>query len=156
MQKITKNLTMGALIAALYAVLTILLAPFSFGPIQFRVAEALTVLPYVFPQAVPGLFIGCLVANIYGGLGPIDIFGGSFLTLIAALLTLWLKRYNTPWLAPIPPIIINAFGVSLYLHVLADVPYWLTVLYIGLGQTGACLVLGLPLLYAFLVRRKHF
>ncbi|MBN2410748.1 QueT transporter family protein [candidate division KSB1 bacterium] len=144
----TRFITTAAIIGALYAALTLILAPVSYGPVQVRIAEALTVLPYFFPQAIPGLYLGCMAANIFGGYGPIDIFGGSFLTLIAAFLTYWLRRFNKPWLAPLPPVVINAFGVSLYLAWLADVPYWVTVGYIAVGQFAACYLLGLFLLYA--------
>jgi len=144
----TRYITTAAIIGALYAALTLLLAPMSYGPVQVRVAEALTVLPYFFPQAIPGLFLGCMAANIFGGYGPIDIFGGSFLTLIAALLTYWLRRFKKPWLAPLPPVVINALGVSLYVSWLADMPYWVTVGNIALGQLAACYILGLVLLYA--------
>ena len=80
------------IIAALYAALTIALAPISYGPIQLRVSEALTILPYLTPAAIPGLFIGCLVANILGGLGIYDVVGGSLCTLLAAFLTYLVAR----------------------------------------------------------------
>jgi len=155
MKSMTKYITFSALIGALYAVLTVLLAPISYGPMQVRVAEAMTVLPFLFPQAIPGLYVGCMVANIWGGYGPIDIFGGSALTLIAALLTYWLRRFNTPWLAPIPPIVLNAFGVGYYLHVLADTPLWATIGWVGLGEAIACFAIGMPLLFAIRKRIKN-
>ncbi len=155
MKSMTKYITFSALIGALYAVLTVLLAPISYGPMQVRVAEAMTVLPFLFPQAIPGLYVGCMVANIWGGYGPIDIFGGSALTLIAALLTYWLRRFNTPWLAPIPPIVLNAFGVGYYLHVLADTPLWATIGWVGLGEAIACFAIGMPLLFAIRERIKN-
>ncbi len=150
---LSRPITQSAIIGGIYAALTIVLAPWSYGPVQVRVAEALTVLPYLYPQAIPGLFVGCMLANIVGGYGPIDIFGGSLLTLLAGLTTYWLARLKKPWLAPIPPVAFNAFGVGLILHVAAGAPYWLTVLYVGMGQTIACFGLGLPLLYA--IRRRY-
>jgi uncharacterized membrane protein len=155
MKSVTKTITMSASIAALYAALTIILAPISYGPIQVRVAEALTVLPYVLPQAIPGLYIGCMTANIWGGLGPVDIFGGSAVTLIAALLTFHLRHYNKPWLAPLPPVVLNAVAVGCYLHVLTQTPVILSMAWVALSQTIACYGLGLPLLYA-LRRRRLF
>lgn len=151
----TKNIAIAGIIGALYAALTIILAPISYGPVQVRLAEALTVLPFIFPAAIPGLYFGCMAANIFGGFGPIDIFGGSFLTLIAALLTYWLRRYNKPWLAPLPPVLINALGVSLYLHVLSDLPYWMTVSYIAIGEFVACYAFGLILLYTLKKKNLH-
>ena len=167
MKQPTRYITTAAIIGALYGALTIFLAPISFGPLQIRVAEALTVLPYLMPQAIWGLWIGCMGANIYGGLGPIDIFGGSFITLLAAVATYGLRRTGKPFLAPLPPVIFNAFGVSAYLHLLIgppDIsfwggeklsPYFLFVILIGLGQVLACYGLGYPLLLV-LKRRLDF
>ena len=132
-----------AMIGAIYIILTIIFAPISYGPIQVRIAEALVILPFIEPSAIIGLFIGCILANIYGGLGMVDIIGGSVCTLIAAYLT---SKVKNPKLAPLPPVIINAFGVSAYLCLLFDLPYWITVLYIGIGELTACYVLGYPLL----------
>lgn len=165
MKSHTQNITHAAIIGAVYAALTIFLAPISFGPVQVRLAEALTVLPFLFPQSLWGLWIGCLIANIYGGLGPIDIFGGSALTLLAALSTFYLRRFKKPILAPLPPVLFNAFGVSAYLHFLVAPPeitffgldrlpvYWLFVITIGFGEFVACYGLGYPLL---LTLQKRF
>ncbi|KPL04502.1 MAG: hypothetical protein AMJ73_04180 [candidate division Zixibacteria bacterium SM1_73] len=141
-----KYIAQVGIIGSLYAVITIILAPISYGPIQVRVSEALTVLPYLSPAAIPGLFIGCVVANIYGGLGIYDIIGGSLLTLLAAFLTFLASKTKKPILAPVPPVLVNAFGVSLYLHFLFQLPYWITVIYIGTGEIAACFVLGYLLL----------
>jgi uncharacterized membrane protein len=150
----TKYIAQVGIIGSLYAVVTIILAPISYGPIQVRVSEALTILPYLTPSAIPGLFIGCLVANIYGGLGIYDIIGGSLCTLLAAFLTFLSSKTKKPILAPIPPILINAFGVSLYLHFLFKLPYWLTAIYIGIGEIVACFILGYPLLRIILKKEK--
>ena len=141
-----------AMVAAIYVVLNIIFAPISYGPIQARIAEALVVLPFIDPSAIMGLFLGCILANIYGGLGMVDIVGGSLCTLIAAYLTYKLKN---PKLAPLPPVLINAFGVGIYLHLLFDLPYWITVLYIGIGEFVACYVLGYPLLLLLIKNKKR-
>jgi len=94
------------------------------------------------------------VANIYGGLGIYDIVFGSLCTLIAAVLTYFLGKIKKPILAPLPPVVVNAFGVSLYLHFLFKMPYFLTVSYIALGETIACYVLGYPLLRLILSNDK--
>jgi uncharacterized membrane protein len=117
-----------------------------------RIAEALVVLPFIDSSAIIGLFLGCILANIYGGLGMVDIIGGSLCTLIAAYLT---YKVNNPKLAPLPPVLINAFGVSIYLHLLFDLPYWITVLYIGIGEVIACYVLGYPLLILLIKNKKR-
>ena len=79
----TRSLCVSAVIAALYAALTLLLAPISYGPIQLRLSEALTLLPILLPEAVPALAIGCLLANILGGATIFDIIFGTLATLLA-------------------------------------------------------------------------
>ena len=98
-------ITQGAVIAAIYVVLVLIFDTFSFGPIQFRIAEMLTVMPYFTPAAIPGLFVGCLIANIIGGGLIWDIVFGSIATLIGAIGS-YLVRKNK-WLVPLPPIIAN-------------------------------------------------
>ncbi len=121
------------------------LAPISFGLIQFRIAEALTVLAFYTPAAVPGLFIGCLLANIIGGLGIIDIVFGSLATLAAAYMTYKIKNR---FLAPLPPVIINALVVGPIVAYYVEVPFYMGMLYVGLGQLVVCYALGLPLLFS--------
>jgi uncharacterized membrane protein len=140
-----------AMIAAIYVVLNIIFFLISYGPIQVRIAEALAVLPFIDPSAIIGLFIGCILANVYGPVGTVDIIGGSLCTLIAAYLT---SKMKNPKLAPLPPVLINAFGVSIYLHLLFDLPYWINVLYIGVGQVIACYILGYPLLILLIKNKK--
>lgn len=143
-------LSRAGLYAAIYAVLTVVLAPISYGIMQIRVAEALTVLPLLDRAAIPGLFIGCLIANVVGGVGFIDIGLGSIFTLIAAYLTSKVKK---DWQAPIPPVIINALGVGTYLSILLKTPVYWGIFWVGLGESIACFGLGLPLLY-FIKRIK--
>jgi uncharacterized membrane protein len=150
----TRYIAQVGIIAALYAALTVILAPLSYGPVQLRVSEALTVLPYLTPAAIPGLFVGCVVANIFGGLGVYDMVGGSLCTLLAAFLTYLVARTRRPILAPLPPVLVNSLGVSLYLHLLFQLPYWLTVAYIAIGEIVACFGLGYPLLLIILHRKK--
>lgn len=146
----TKRISRGAAITALYVVITYFLAPVSFGPIQFRAAEALTVLPIMFPEAVPALFLGVLLANVIGGLGMVDIVGGSLVTLLAAYVT-YKNRDNI--FAYLSPILFNAFLISIYLHTLFGLPYWLNVIQIGLSEAVVVLVLGVPLIKYL---KKHF
>ena len=137
----------AGLIAAAYALLSLVFYPISFGVYQIRVAEALTVLPFLTRAAVPGLFVGCLLANIFGGMGWQDVVFGSLLTLIAALGTRWTSRFKRGWLlAPLPPVLVNAFGVSLYLAPILGFSYWFAVQMIGIGQIISCYLVGLPLL----------
>jgi len=107
----TRDLTLAAMVAALYAVMSYFgnIFGLTFGIVQFRFAEALTVLPYLFPTTVPGLFIGCLITNLLSPYGPMDIVIGSAATLIAAL---WTAHMPNQWLAPLPPVICNAVMVG--------------------------------------------
>jgi len=132
----------AALIAAVYIVLIYILQPVSFGPLQFRAAEALALLPMIYPEAVAGLFVGVLLANIFGGLGPWDIFGGSAITLIAAYVT---YRCRDSWIAYASPIVFNALLVSAYLHRLYSQPYWLVAGSIAVSEAVVVLLLGIPL-----------
>ncbi|RJQ51033.1 MAG: QueT transporter family protein [Actinobacteria bacterium] len=157
----TRYLVQGALIAAIYVALTLVFQPISFLAVQLRVSEALTVLPILTPAAVPGLFVGVLLANALGSpIGLIDVILGSLLTLAAAALTRLLRR--NVFLALLPPILINGFGVSAYLVYLLDLeplrlgpvvlsPYWGAALTISAGQAVAVFGLGYPLL--LLLRR---
>lgn len=146
MHKKVLFITRAALIAAIYTVVTVAIAPYSYGVFQFRVSEALTVLPAVMSCAIPGLFVGCLVSNIIGGYGPIDMIFGSLTTLIAAILSRKLRKH--PLLVPLPPVILNALIVGGYLPFLyfKDVPVPVSMSLVGLGELLACYGLGLPLL----------
>ncbi len=143
----------AAVVAALYAAVTLLLAPISYGPLQFRVAEALTLLPMLTPAAVPGLFVGCVVANLMSpAVTLLDVVFGSLATLGAAILTRRLR--NRPAVAALPPVLINALVVGAVLAFSYNLPFWLTALEVGAGQLGVCYLLGLPLYYA-LRRMPH-
>jgi uncharacterized membrane protein len=141
------------MIAAVYAAVTLFLAPISFGPLQIRVAEALTVLPFLYPTAIFGLFVGCLIANIGGtmmgvSLGMPDIIFGSLATLLAAFLTSKCKKV---WLAPLPPIVVNAVVIGAVLTFVTTPGSGLSTfpLFAGevaVGQTLSCYVIGMPLL----------
>lgn len=138
-------LSRAAAIAATYAVVTYMLKPISYGNLQIRVSETLTLLPLLESAAVPGLFLGCLIANLLGGLGPWDVYGGSIITLIAAYLT---SKVGNPFVGAIFPIILNSLGVPLYLSKIYDLPYWVTALSIGAGEFISVGLLGIPLYYA--------
>ncbi|MBQ2897672.1 MAG: QueT transporter family protein [Clostridia bacterium] len=144
-----KKLTISAIIAALYAVLTLLLAPISFGAVQCRIAECLCVLPIFTPYAIPGLFIGCLISNIIGGMGIFDIVFGSLTTLIAAFFTYKFKK--NIFIALFFPVILNALIVGAYLSFLMSESgfslqgFLVIALEVGLGQLVSCYGLGLPL-----------
>jgi len=139
-----KILTRAAAVAALYAAVTLLLQPFSFGPLQLRVSEALTLLPVLWPESIAGLFVGCFLSNLIGGYGLVDAVIGGGATLLAALLTYALRKNK--WLAALPPVLVNAVAIGILLHAVAKAPLFLTMLYVGTGQAAACYALGIPLL----------
>lgn len=141
-----KNIATIAMIAAIYAVLTVTLAPLSYGLVQFRISEVLTVLPYLTPLAVPGLFLGALIANLFSPVGFYDVLFGSLASLIAAWLT---ARMPARWLAPLPPVLVNALIIGLLLKIVSglDVTLPAAMLYVGIGQLAVCYGLGLPFLY---------
>ena len=139
-------ITKTALIAALYAALTLLMAPISFGVLQFRVSEVLTVLPMFTLSAVPGLTIGCLLANFIGSGHWIDIVFGTLATLLAAVCSYLLRKHK--WLVPLPPVIFNALIVGTYLYFLF--PSNFTLLFsigsIGFTEIAITYILGIPLI----------
>lgn len=139
-------MTHAAMIAAIYVVLTYIFAPFSFGEVQIRIAEALTILPVFTPAAIPGLFIGCLIGNILGGAILPDIIFGSLATLIGAIFTYMLRDQHKV-LAILPPIISNTIIVPFVLKLGygVNLPIPFMMLTVGIGEIIGCGVLGLVL-----------
>ena len=149
--KNTNTLTRGAIIAALYAALTLLLAPISYGEIQVRLSEALTLLPVIMPEAVPALAVGCLLANILGGCPVYDIIFGTLATLLAALCTRALR--SRVRLASAMPVLFNGVIVGSVAHFcyapMIALP--LCMLFVAAGEAVSCMLLGPMVLAA--VRR---
>lgn len=155
----TKDLTLAAVVAAAYAALTMLLPGPSYGYTQFRVAEALTVLPFLFPATAPGLLVGCLVANLLSPYGLVDIVCGTAATGLAAFLTMRCRR---KWLAPLPPVLCNGVivGAMLAWYEAGFGPnFWIMFAVAGpgvaLGELCACYVLG-GLLLSALPKLSYF
>ena len=139
-------LTQGAMIAACYVVLCLVFEPFSYGSVQIRIAEALTIMPIFTPAAIPGLFVGCIIANVIGGGIVMDVVFGSIATLIGAIGT-YLLRNKVKWLAPVPPIVANSFIVPfvLYYGYGTPLPIPLMMLTVGIGEVVGCGIFGLIL-----------
>ena len=152
------DLTQGAMIAALYVVLTFIanLAGLASGVIQVRLSEALTILPVFTAAAVPGLAVGCVLANLLTGCAIWDVVFGSLATLIGAVGTR-LLRGQSPVLAVLPPILSNIIIVPLVLQRVYGVEdaYWYLAMTVGAGEIISCGVLGL-LLYRSLKNTKIF
>ena len=156
-----KTITQGAMIAAVYIVLTVFVNAFGLanGAVQVRVSEALTILPYFTPVAIPGLFVGCLVSNIVTGCALPDIIFGSLATLIGAVFTYligrkksertFLKASLSDYLAPLPPILSNTVIIPFVLkYAYGIVPLWFSFVTVFAGEVISCGILGLVLLFA--------
>lgn len=155
MKHSTQTVARSAMIAALYMALTLALQPLSFGAVQFRVAEALTILPVLTADAVPGLAIGCLMANLFGGAPWFDVAFGTLATLLAAVLG---RRFrDRPALAAAMPVLCNGLIVGPVVYfayvrapgaAVAPALLWGTVGTVAAGEAVVCFVLGLLLLGA--------
>lgn len=157
-KKITGFIARTGIIAALYAVLTIVLAPISYGAVQCRVSEAMTILPLFFVEAIPGLIIGCFISNIFSGV-LMDMVFGTLATAIASILTFfigkWVRGKAKPFIAAIPPVLANAFILPImWKYFTPDGGmYWFNMATVAIGQIVAVYALGVPLYFALL---KHF
>lgn len=147
-----RKLTFAAAVGALYAALSIFGSVFgiTYGPIQFRFAEALCVLPFLFPETAWGLFVGCLIANILSPYGLLDLIVGSLATLLAAFCT---ARCRSKYLAPLPPVLANGLlvgGLIAFEQVNFGEGFWaafsFNALTVALGEAAVCYGLGLLLL----------
>ena len=162
MKKMTvQHLTTAAVVGAAYAVLSLFGSVFgvTFGTVQCRFSEALCVLPFLFSEAVGGLFVGCLIANLLSPYGLLDIVIGSLATLIAAWLT---ARCRSRYLAPLPPVAVNAvlvggllaFEQTGFTQAFAAA-FWYNACSLAVSEAVVCYVLGLLLLKG-LEKTKYF
>ena len=145
----TRRLALAGLIAAVYTAATLILPIPQYLGVQFRVAEAMTVLPFLFPEAIPGLVVGCFLANLLGSPIMLDWIFGTLATLLAAL---WSRRMPSLWLAALPPVVCNAaiVGAEIAWFAVQDgAAFWpaygLNALTVGIGEAAACYILGVPL-----------
>lgn len=153
----TKKLVLCSLIAAVYAAVTVSLAPFSYGQLQFRVSEAFTILPFISPYTMWGLFIGCFIANLFSpAVNIFDVLFGSLATLLAGF---WTSKIKSRWLAPLPPVIVNGIVIGAILAYAASPDHFLSAfaiigLQIAVEELVVCYALGIPLIFAF--EHYHF
>lgn len=149
-------ITQAAVIAAIYVVLTLAINAFDLanGAIQVRISEALTILPYFTPAAIPGLFVGCLLSNFLTGAPIWDVVFGSLATLLGAAGTYMLRRQK--WLAPLPPVIANVLIIPPVLHFAYGLPGGIPffMLTVGIGEIISCGILGMLLLF-LLQKYRH-
>ena len=155
----TKNLTRAAIIAALYVILTFVSHIFGMasGAIQLRISEALTVLPYFTPVAIPGLTVGCVISNLLMGSNTLDIIFGSLATFIGALGTYALRK-KSPYFAFIPPVVANTLIVPCVLiYAGAEGGWWFFALTVFIGEVLSCGILGIVLVKNLKSRKyNHF
>ena len=154
-QKI-RTIVYTGVVAALYVVLTLPFAQIAYGPVQFRMAEALTILPVFGLRFIPGVSLGCLIANILnpGSLGPVDIIFGTLATVIAGFGSRWIGKKKDV-LGIIPPIVANGLIVGFYLpFLLVDEgstvrtsAVFLSMGEVALSEAVVMVVIGLPLLF---------
>jgi uncharacterized membrane protein len=147
----TNHLIQNALIAALYMALTLILAPISYGPIQIRLSEFMTLLAFLNPRLIPGLVIGCFLANLGSPFGAIDMFLGT----LATFLSVYTMRFCPTLLtASLMPVLFNGMIIGcelLYLAALpADMTLWTAILYIGLGEFLSVSILGMLVIHLLL------
>lgn len=141
-------ITQAAMIAALYVVLTLIANALGLAnyAIQVRFSEALTILPYFTPAAIPGLWVGCVISNLLTGCMPLDVVFGSLATLIGAVGTYLLRKHK--WAAPIPPVVANMLIVPFVLAYVykfeGSIPYFMVT--VGVGEIISCGILGMILL----------
>ena len=157
MNKKVLYLCQGAMIAAIYVVLTVFVNAFGLanGAIQIRISEALCILPIFTPAAIPGLFVGCLLSNVITGCAIYDIVFGSLATLIGAIGTYYLR--NTNFLFTLPPVISNGLIIPVVLkfaYHLTDA-YWFLVVTVCVGEIISVCILGM-ILKAALWRERNF
>ena len=163
----TNKLIAGAIVAALYAVLTMLLSPISYGPVQFRLSELLCILPYFMPFTAWGLFFGCVIANVISAAGILDIVFGSLATLCAALCTALAgkrgRKLKNELLACAMPVVWNTVAVGAVMtYALAGVSpldepsvFAFYAAQIGLGEAAVMFAGALPLM-RFLPKQSFF
>lgn len=156
------KLVLCAMIAAVYAVVSLALAPISFGNIQIRIAEALTLLPVLFPEAIGAVTLGCAITNAVGTmmginpLGILDVFIGTGATFLAAVCTYKLRKkllFGQPILSMLMPVLFNGLIIGAELaFVYGDGSMQLFIIFaaeVALGELIACSVLGLPMIHQF-------
>ncbi|WP_066893298.1 QueT transporter family protein [Clostridium nigeriense] len=148
-ENLTKRLVKTALIAAIYAVLTVILAPISYGPIQFRLSEILVLFAFIDPIYIIGLTLGCFLANLFGGLGIMDLIFGTlatFLSVSAISLTAKIVsgRIISLIISSLWPTIFNGIIIGWMLSYVLELPLILTMLQVGIGEFVVVSLIGVP------------
>jgi len=146
-----KNLVFSAIIAALYAAVTIGLAPISYGPIQFRLSEILVLLAFLDRKYIPGLVLGCLLANMYSQLGVMDIVFGTLATYISVELV---SRTKNLFVASLWPVLVNGVAIGIMLNMLYDLPLVLTMAQVAFGEFVVVSIAGVILFKSAILKNE--
>jgi len=147
----TKKLLKVSLVAAIYAVITYVLAPISFGAVQFRLSEIMTLLAFVDPLYVPALTLGCAIANLFSPAGVIDVIVGTAATFIA---TFAMSKSKNMIIASLYPTIVNAVMIGAMLYYAFNLPLVLSALQVGVGEFVVVTLIGVPI-FKLLSRNKN-
>ncbi len=148
-----RNLARLAVVAALYAALTFALSGLSFGPIQFRIAELLTLLCYYRKDYSIALILGCFIANCFSPMALMDMIFGTLATAIAVIPMFYVKNI---WIASLLPVISNSIIISVELLLAFNEPIWLSMLTVGAGELVVITIAGCPLFKFVLEKNRHF
>lgn len=141
-EKNTNKLVKIALVAAAYAVLTVAIAPVSYGPVQFRFSEVMTLLAFIDPLYIPGLVIGCAISNIFSPLGVVDVVVGTAGTFLSVYMISKSKRLLV---ASLWPTLFNGILVGAELYFIVKLPFWISSLQVALGEFVVVTLVGYPL-----------
>lgn len=156
MRESTKKIVVTALVAAVYATLTLSLGFISYGPIQFRIAEVMILLAFIRKEYIIGLTLGCFLANVIGPYGVPDIVFGTTATLMSAILVYLTSKMQKKWsllIASLWPTIINAIIIGAMLNIFFGVPLILGMLQVGFGQFVVITIIGIP--FFKMVNKKY-
>ncbi len=146
-----KWLAINAMVAAVYAVWTIALAPISYGNIQFRLSEMMVLLAFVNRKYIPGLVIGCFLANMLSPIGYLDVIFGTLATWLAVELV---ARTKNIWIASLWPTLVNAIVIGILLNVQADIPLWIAMAEVGFGEFVVVTVVGVALFKGVILKHS--
>ena len=149
----SKKVAQIGIIAAVYAVLTIFLAPISYGNIQFRFSEILTLFAFFNPIFIPGLTLGTFIANLMSPLGIVDIIFGTIATFISVF---FMSKMKNLLLASLWPVVINGIIIGLELYYLFQLPLALTVFQVAFGEFVVVTIIGVPLFKKYAMKKDWF
>lgn len=154
MKKRIRFLALSAMFAAVYFVLTMAIQPIAYGPIQFRISEAMMIFAAMYLEAVPGLVVGCLLANLFSPFGIFDVVFGTLATLLACLFAYAFRKVKIkgfPWLSPLGAIVFNALLVPVAFWLASEnyATYLFDAATVGLGEIISVYPLGILLWLLF-------